>query len=154
MAAHEELKASLLELAQPVFDQAGVDLIELNIRRQGREYVIEILADRPTGGISLEECSFLNRKVVDLIDAENAVQQEYSLDLSSPGLDRPLKTRKDFLRVMHKDIRFHLTGPVGGKLEYSGILKEVKENAVMIETQKHGEITIPIANISKAMQVF
>ncbi len=64
MAAHEELKASLLELTQPVFDQAGVDLIELNIRRQGREFVIEILADRPTGGISLEECSFLNRKVV------------------------------------------------------------------------------------------
>jgi ribosome maturation factor RimP len=154
MASYEDLKADLLALVQPVFDAAGVDLIELNVRRQGRDFVIEILADRPSGGISMEECSFLNRKVVDLIDAEAAITEGYTLELSSPGLDRPLKTRKDFLRVMHQEIRFHLTGPTGGKLEYSGILKEVKENAVMIETQKHGEITIPIANISKAMQVF
>ena len=140
-------------LAQPVFDEAGFDLIELNVRRHGSEVVVSILADRPTGGISMEECSFLNRKMVDVIDAQTAITEEYSLELSSPGLDRPLKTEKDLLRVMHQEIRFVLTQPVGGKREYTGILKEVCDNAVLVETQKYGEIKIPVDNILKGEQV-
>ncbi len=155
MFVAEELKKELLSLAQPLFDQAGVDLIELNVRKHGSEVLIEILADRPAGGISMEECSYLNRKVVEVIDASSAVE-DYSLELSSPGLDRPLKTRKDFLRVMHQEIRFMLTGPLGGKQkhEYTGVLKEVRDDSVFIETEKYGEITIPLGNIFKAVQVF
>lgn len=153
MFVAEELKKELLVLAQPLFDQAGIDLIELNVRKHGSEVVIEILADRPAGGISMEECSYLNRKVVEAIDA-SCVIEDYSLELSSPGLDRPLKTRKDFLRVMHQEIRFILTGPLGGKHEYTGVLKEVRDDGVFIETEKYGEITIPLGNIFKAVQVF
>lgn len=153
MVTIEELKKDLMAIAQPLFDEAGVDLIELNVRRHGSEMMVQVLADRPTGGISMEECSYLNRKLVDAIDAQAAIDG-YSLELSSPGLDRPLSTKKDFLRVMHQEIRFHLTGPVGGKREYSGILKEVMDDGVIIETQKYGTITIPIGNISKAVQVF
>lgn len=154
MIVLEDLKKNLMELAQPLFDASGVELIELNIRRQGGEVMVQILADRPYGGISLEECSYLNRKVVDTIDAKGIIAQEYSLEVSSPGLDRPLKTRKDFLRVLHQEIRFVLTGRVGEKGEYTGILKEVLEDSVRIETEKYGEMTIPIGNILKAVQVF
>ena len=154
MMACEELTNELIGLVQPVFDEAGFELIELTVRRHGGEVIVQILADRPTGGISMEECSFLNRKMVEVIDAQQAITEEYSLELSSPGLDRPLKTQKDFLRVMHQEIRCVLTGPVGGKREYTGILKEIRDNDVLIETQKYGRITIPIGNILKAEQVF
>ncbi len=154
MFVAEELKKELLILAQPLFDQAGVDLIELNVRKQGGEVAIQIIADRPVGGISMEECSYLNRKVVEAIDNQAAVAEGYSLELSSPGLDRPLKTRKDFLRVLHQEIRFLLTVPLGGKHEYTGVLKEVRDDSVFIETEKYGEITIPMGNILKAVQVF
>jgi ribosome maturation factor RimP len=149
-----EIKEKVMKIAQPIFDDAGMELIELTLRRQGRELMIQVLADRPEGGITLEECSFLNRKLVDAIDAQLVVPQEYSLELSSPGIDRPLTSRKDFLRVKHADIRVHLSGPIGGKREYSGILKDILENSVVVETQKYGEITIPIGNIMKAVQVF
>ena len=154
MIVLDELKQNLLVAAQPLFDQAGVDLIELNVRKQGSEVMIQIIADRPDGGISMEECSHLNRKMVEAIDSQAAITEEYSLELSSPGLDRPLKTRKDFLRVPRQEIRFLLTGPLGGKHEYTGVLKEVRDDRVLIETQKYGEITIPIGNILKAVQVF
>ena len=148
------MKKELLALAQPLFDQAGVDLIGLNVRKQGSEVMIQIIADRPDGGISMEECSHLNRKVVEAIDNQAAITEGYSLELSSPGLDRPLETRKDFLRALRQEIRFLLTGPLGGKHEYTGVLKEVRDDRVLIETQKYGEITIPIGNILKAVQVF
>ena len=154
MVTFEELKNELIVLAQPVFDEAGFDLIELNVRGHGGEVVVQIVADRPAGGISMEECSFFNRKMVDVIDARQAITQEYSLELSSPGLDRPLTTQKDFLRVMHQEIRFVLTGPSGGKREYTGILKEIRDNNVLVETQRNGAMTIPISNILKAVQVF
>lgn len=154
MVTPEEFKKDLIEFVQPLFDEAEFDLIELSVRRHGSEMVVQILADRPMGGISMEECSYLNRKLVDAIDAKSIITDEYSLELSSPGLDRPLSTKKDFLRVMHQEIRFHLMGPVGGKREYTGILKEVVNNGVLIETQKYGTITIPIGNIVKAVQVF
>ena len=153
MSAPEELKQRLLNLAAPIFQQCALDLIELSVRRQGGEWAIQVLADRPGGGISLEECSFLNRRIVETIDVSQAVL-DYSLEVSSPGIDRPLKTKKDFERVLHQDVRFHLSGPVGGKKEYIGLLKRVDGEGVVIETQKHGEITIPINNIVKAVQVF
>ena len=154
MFVAEELKKELLALAQPLFDQAGVDLIGLNVRKQGSEVMIQIIADRPDGGISMEECSHLNRKVVEAIDNQAAITEGYSLELSSPGLDRPLETRKDFLRALRQEIRFLLTGPLGGKHEYTGILKEVRDDHVLIETQKYGEIIIPLGNIFKAVQVY
>ena len=153
MVTLEEFKKDLIEFVQPLFDEAEFELIELNVRRHGSEMFVQILADRPAGGISMEECSYLNRKLVDAIDAKAVITEDYSLELSSPGLDRPLSTKKDFLRVMHQEIRFHLTEPVGGKREYTGILKEATDNGVVIETQKYGTITIPIGNISKAVQV-
>lgn len=153
MGASDELKERLLALVVPIFEQSALDLVELNVRRQGAEWVIQVLADRPGGGISLEECSYVNRKIVETIDAAEAVV-DYSLEVSSPGIDRPLKTKKDFLRVLHQDVRFHLSGPVGGKKEYIGLLKKVDDEGVVIETQKHGEITIPINNIVKAVLVF
>ncbi len=154
MLTPEELKKNLLKLAQPICDEAGMDLIELNVRRHGGEVAVQVLADRPAGGISMEECSFLNRKLVETLDAQLAISQEYSLEVSSPGLDRALTTKKDFLRAVHQELRFHLSGPVGGKREYTGILTQVSESTVLVETQKYGEITIPIGNILKAVQVF
>lgn len=154
MRPPEELKKNLETLAAPVFAEAGVDLIELNVRRQGGEVVVQILADFPSGGINLEQCSLLNRTMVDLIDQNMTIDQEYSLEVSSPGLDRPLLTRKDFARVLHQEIRCVLKQPVAGKREHTGILKEVKETEVCVDTQRYGEVLIPLEHIQKSVVVF
>ena len=154
MRSPEELKQALASLAQPFCDEAGVDLIELTVRRQGGEFVVQILADFPRGGISLEQCSLLNRTIVEAIDRHNVVDGEYSLELSSPGLDRPLATRKDFLRVLDQEIRCVLKQPVAGKREHTGILKEVRDAEVCVATQRYGEVTIPFDHVQKAVVVF
>lgn len=153
MYTPEELKQKLMILAQNVCDEAGVDLIELNVRRHGGEVIVQILADFPMGGINLEQCSLLNRCVVEVIDRNNAIDGEYSLELSSPGLDRPLSHRKDYLRVLNQEIRCVLKQPVEGKREHTGILKEVRDTQICVKTQKYGEVTIPIDQVTKALVV-
>jgi ribosome maturation factor RimP len=154
MRTQDELKADLSSLALPLFNEAGVDLIELNVRKHGAEVVIQVLTDFPSGGISLEQCSLLNRTLVDAIDRHHVIDGEYTVELSSPGLDRPLSTRKDFLRCLNKEIRFVLKLPVAGKREHTGILKEVREDAVCVDTERYGDVIIPIGHILKAVQVF
>ena len=122
MITTEELKKELIALAQPVFNEAGFDLIELNVRRHGSEIVVQILADRPTGGISMEECSFLNRKIVDVFDAQTAIAEEYSLELSSPGLDRPLRREADYLRFEGQAVSITLKEPFEGRKVFKGLL--------------------------------
>ena len=148
----EEFKKKVAVLAQLLFNETGIDLVELNVRRSGQEIVIQILADRPTGGITMEECSRLNRRMVESID-QSGETEEYSLELSSPGVDRPLKTSKDFLRVINQEIHFYLNGPWQGKHEYTGVLLEITDTAVVVRTEKYGIIEIPIENILKAMIV-
>lgn len=153
MMAAEELKKKLEVLALPIFESAKLDLIELNVRRKGSEWMVQIFADRPDGGISLEECSYLNRTLVEAIDAGQIIV-DYSLEVSSPGIDRPLKTKKDFQRALQQDVRFHLSEFLGGKREYIGMVTGVNDTDVVIETQKHGELKIPMSHIVKAVRVF
>lgn len=150
----DELKAKLVLLALPLCQKAGLDLIELNVRRQGRDYAIEILTDRPVGGITMKECTTVNRRMGESIDATATLPaEEYTLEVSSPGLDRPLKTRKDFLRVVNLEIHFYLNGPWQGKHEHTGVLTEITDSAVVVNTEKYGIIEIPIENIVKALVV-
>jgi ribosome maturation factor RimP len=154
MIVLEEIKDKLSSLAAPLCEAAGADLIELNVRRQGREIAIQILADRPAGGITIEECSLINRKMAETIDLTGTLPpEEYSLEVSSPGLDRPLKTRKDFLRVINQEVRFLLDGPWQGKQEYTGVLTEITDAAVVASTEKYGIIEIPVDKILKGYVV-
>lgn len=153
MSVVEELKAKLYTLAIPIFERKGLDLVDLNIRRQGGDWMVQVLADRPQGGISLDECAYLNQSLVEAFDANHAIV-DYSLEVSSPGIDRPLKTTKDFQRALQQTVRCHLSELLGGKKEYVGLINDVRETEVVIHTQKHGEVVVPIKNIVKAVRIF
>jgi ribosome maturation factor RimP len=154
MIVIDEVKEKLSSLAGPLCEAAGAELIELNVRRQGREIAVQVLTDRPTGGITLEECTLINRRIAETIDQSGLLPpEEYSLEVSSPGLDRPLKTRKDFLRVVHQELRLLLTGPWQGKQEYTGVLNEITDSAVVVATEKYGIIEIPVDKILKGYVV-
>ncbi len=136
----------------PVFTESGFELVDLCVRQAREQIYIEVLADKPGGGINLDECAFLNRKFIQTIEEAGVLQEGFFLEVSSPGLDRPLKTRKDFLRMVNRDIVFYLSQAVGNRIEWSGRLKEVKEEEVLINAGKK-EILIPLNFIVKARQV-
>jgi ribosome maturation factor RimP len=151
-----EIDRKIYEVASKVAQDQGLELVEVKIGRHRQDVMIQILADKSQGGIILEECALLNRYIVESIDKEAFFSEDgYSLEVASPGLDRPLSTVKDFTRNLNAEVHFWLKEKVEGKVEYKGIVKSVsQENVILTTTTKdHKEIDIPLTKILKALLV-
>lgn len=161
MAVLAELTQQMEDLAVAVFSEVGVEIVEFSLRQQGAEWLVNILADKPSGGITSGECIQLNRRIVVLLEENKLLGEDFSLEISSPGLDRPLKTRKDFLRVLNRQLRVLLAEPVDGKHEYAGQMILVKDEAIVLKRVinpgkkivEFVEIEIPLGKIQKAVQI-
>ncbi len=148
----DEIREKVEGIAVPIVAGAGLELVELNISHSNQGYTVEVLIDRPAGGISLEECALVNKRVSEELEiAQNGVV-DFDLVVASPGLDRPLKNEKDFKRVINVPVRFVLTEKVEGKGEYSGKVKQVGSDDVLVATKK-ADIKIPYNKILKAVQI-
>ena len=149
---NETLIEQIEKIAMPFFSEMHVDLIDLKVNRYRGDVAIQIFADRPMGGITIGECSLLNRKIIEALDRENIATQAFTLEVSSPGLDRPLRTARDFQRIVGREVRFYLLEPVGERIEYAGTIRSVQEEQVVIETNGE-EIILPLGKINKGIQV-
>ncbi len=150
----DEIHCKVEALAAPILAKAGVDLVDLSVGRYKDDVIIRFTADLPAGGITIGQCSSLNHIIVEAIDAHGFLgEQGYSLEFSSPGLDRPLVTAKDFGRNLDRVIRFWLKEPVEGKIEHSGVLMAADEKQIVLRTKKNKEIILPLGQIIKGILV-
>lgn len=132
--------------------EQGLDLIELIYHYEGKDLALRILVDKPEGGISLGECARLNNELSNILDEKDILQNRYILEVFSPGLDRPLKTKGDFLRCINKDARFFLSVAIDGKRELAGIITKVEDDSVYIEIEDR-VLTLPLSKIKYAKQI-
>ncbi len=123
--------------------------IDVICRYEGNGLVVRVLADRPQGGINLDECAGLNRDLGRLLDEKDLIKERYILEVSSPGLDRPLKTQDDFSRLLNKKAKFFLNEAINGKLEWDGLIARVNQESVFIATD-NGIIEVPFLKLNKA----
>jgi len=130
----------------------NLELVEVIHRYEGRDLVLRVLVDKPEGGISIGECAGLNRQISGLLDEKNILQEKYILEVSSPGLDRELKTEKDFSRCLDKKVKFFLSELINGKLEWDGIITGAGAGIIYINTPA-GAIRLPLAKINKAKRI-
>lgn len=130
----------------------GLELVDLICRHEGRDLILRVLADRPEGGITLAECAELNSGIGRLLDEKEVLQVRYILEVSSPGLDRPLKTKSDFLRCVGKNVRFFLNEPIDGKIELEGKVIKADDGYVSVES-KGIAIDIPLTKINRGKQI-
>jgi len=131
---------------------SGLELIDLLYRYEARNFILMVLVDKPEGGISLGECAELNTQIGLILDEKDILQERYILEVSSPGLDRPLETKNDFLRCRNKDVRLFFKELINGKMELEGIIDTADEDAVYISVEDKA-VTIPLSKITKAKQV-
>lgn len=140
-------------LIMPLFEELKLDLVDLHVGQSRGNVNIKILTDKPAGGITIEECSALNKRIIALIESVKLISGNYSVEVSSPGIDWPLRTKKDFLRVMNRKVRIYWKSTDATKLfEGEGFLKEVGDEVVVIKSHLQ-EVQVPIKDITKATQV-
>ncbi|MDP8266097.1 MAG: ribosome maturation factor RimP [Candidatus Aceula meridiana] len=134
----DQVKERILELAEKHLKDKGLELIELIIDHQRKNHLIQILADKPEGGITVEECARLNKDIGRELEEENIFEGSYTLEVSSPGIDRPLCTEKDFLRNIGKKVQVFLRIPIDERFEYEGSIHSVRDGCLFIDVE--GEI--------------
>jgi ribosome maturation factor RimP len=145
----DELTERVRSLAEPVLARHGAELIELAVKR-GRTQLVRIVADR-SGGIDLETCARVSEELSRMLDADDPIAGRYTLEVSSPGLDRPLRTPADFRRVIGSRVRVVLSAELDAR-QYEGTLEEVGEDRVRVSASE-GPIEVPLADIAKAKVV-
>jgi len=145
----DELKLQIDSLVKKLLVSEGFVLVEFVFRQDGLSFFLGLFVDRPEGRISLGECSLLNRKVRQVLDENKIFSGQYTLEVSSPGLDRPLKTKEDFIRCLNKEVVFFLNDFLESKCQWQGLLSRVDESSVIINSGEH-VLEIPLIKINKA----
>lgn len=144
----EELKKIIL----PILEENGVELVEFNFIYGRCSSTLKLLVDKKEGEINLEDCTRLNEKIGAILDEQDIVKERYILEVSSPGLDRPLKTKNDFLRCINRNVKFFLSESISSKLELEGTITRVTEELVYVDI-KGQLIEIPLVRIKWAKQI-
>ncbi len=145
-----------LEEIRGIIEKAGAELIEVNFRRAGSRGILTVIVDK-VGGISLDECAAINSQLSLFFDglAETDIFLEgpYYLEVNSPGLDRPMKTQKDFLRAVGEPVRVIFRTPQGATAERVGEIAEVAADTVKIRVAKDGSfLDVSLDSVVKAVR--
>lgn len=148
----EEIVERIKEKILSLLEEEKFDLVEINYFYSGGKKTLRLLVDRPKGGITLSDCASLNERIGRILDDLEIMKEGYVLEVSSPGVDRPLKTKNDFLRVKGRNIRVFLSEPEKGKKEFSGILKDVDDEFIFLEV-KDEIIKISFEKVVSAKQL-
>jgi len=144
-------------LLRPLLDDFGLELVDLEYLREGRGWALRIFIDKP-GGVTLDDCAELSREFSAVLEVEDPIETSYRLEVSSPGLDRPLKRAEDFQRFAGERVEvktFEQLDPDGrghARKTYRGRLLGLTGEAVNILQldKKGGEVAIPLSAIDKA----
>jgi ribosome maturation factor RimP len=141
-------------LAEPYVRDAGLDLIEVQYGREQSGLVLRVFIDRPTSGegagaITADDCERVSRDLSAALDVADRIPHAYKLEVSSPGLDRPLRRERDFERFLGESARIRLTDGVEGRRNFSGTLQAVKDGRVEIACDGRS-YQLPIDDITRA----
>ncbi len=142
------LRERLIALIEPVLAQLGYELVELEYAAGRTNAVVRIFIDQPAG-ISVDDCERVSRDVAALLDVDDPIPTAYTLEVSSPGFDRVLRTPAHFERFAGERVVVELQAPRAGRKRYTGILKAVSAAGIELEVDKQ-TVDVPFGEIAKA----
>jgi len=145
---------SLLELLDPVADACGYEIVRLRLMGGAERRRLQIMAERPDGEMLIEDCAKLSRALSEVLDAADPISGEYTLEVSSPGVDRPLTRKQDFETYEGYEARLELDRLAEGRKRFRGVLAGVEGDNVAIDLEGEEETTlVPLAWILEAKLV-
>lgn len=141
----------LIRLLEPTIERLGYELADLELKLGGRNGLLRLYIDKPDG-VDLSDCEKVSQQVSALLDVEDPIPGQYTLEVSSPGLDRRLTKLEHFRRYTGEDVRVKLRFPVDGRRNFRGALKAADEESIEVEVDGK-DYRLPLATIESARLV-
>lgn len=138
----------LTDMLKPSVEAMGCELWGIEYQAQGRHSVLRVFIDREAG-ISVQDCERVSRQVSSILDVEDPIAGEYTLEVSSPGADRPLFTLAQFAKFVGNKVSVRLRVPFEGRRNFTGLLRTVEEQDVVVVIDAE-EFLLPVETIEKA----
>jgi ribosome maturation factor RimP len=125
------------ELLSPIMEQTGFELVDVELVKEGKETFLRVYIDKE-GGVLIDDCQTVSEALSERLDEDDFIKEQYFLEVSSPGLDRPLKTPRDFEKNYGKEVEVRLYEPLQNKKSFTGVLIRLQDGALLI-TDAEGE---------------
>jgi ribosome maturation factor RimP len=135
LIAKAAIDRRLAEIITPVIEDMGFELVRVRLM-SGKSTTLQVMADRPEGGIEVDECAKISQAIGAVLDVEDPILDEYSLEVSSPGIDRPLTRLKDFDAFEGYEAKIETTELIDGRRRFKGELAGVEGGEVLINVEE------------------
>lgn len=144
----ENLLEEIKEIVTPVLLSQGFELVDLEYQRERQGWVLRLFIDRE-GGVYLDDCSEVSRELSAVLDVRDVISHSYTLEVSSPGLTRPIKKREDFEKYQNRLVKIRTFQPIHGQRNFKGILRGIEGETVKVAIADR-ILEIPLPSIAKA----
>lgn len=140
------------ELLDPILEEMGFELVDVEYLTERGRWVLRVYLDKE-GGITLDDCAEVSRELGALIDVKDFIPHQYVLEVSSPGLNRPLRKEKDFAGAVGKKIKVKTVVPINGRQNFTGYLQDFQEGKLYLEIDE-GLVPISTHDVKRANLVY
>ena len=151
-SSRQTIEQRAWEVCEPHVEAEGLELVDLEYLREREGWILRLFIDRPGAKVGVEDCALISRTLDKVLDVEDFIPHEYNLEVSSPGLDRPLKKPKHYQQAIGKKVKVKTFGPIGDppRKNFSGVLKEASPELIVVNVEGGGDFQIPIKDVAKA----
>ncbi|WP_434289718.1 ribosome maturation factor RimP [Celeribacter sp. SCSIO 80788] len=139
LIAKTAIDRRMAEIVGPVIEGMGFELVRVRLMSSTKSKTLQIMAERPEGGIEVDECAEISTAVSAILDVEDPIEDEYTLEVSSPGIDRPLTRLKDFATFEGYEAKIETTEMIDGRRRFKGMLAGVEGDEVLLTLDETGE---------------
>lgn len=147
MSKREIYEQKTEELLLPIIQEHQFELVDVEYVKEGGSWYLRAYIDKP-GGIAVDDCEIVSRALSDLLDEKDFIEDSYILEVSSPGLGRPLKKDKDFERSLGEEVDVRTFRPINHQKDFTGILKEYDKERIVIEMENEESMEFNRADIA------
>jgi len=146
--SNSNLVSNIAQIINPKLVELGIELVDVNYTREGGHWYLRVFIDKPAG-IGLEDCQLVSQTIDPLLDEHDQIPHSYTLEVSSPGLDRPLKKPSDFVKFTGKNIKLITFAPVENKRKFNGKIIGFDNNMVTLDVDG-ASIVLPLEKVASA----
>ena len=153
MSKRESYERKTEELLLPIVEEYRFELVDVEYVKEGSNWYLRAYIDKP-GGITVDDCEVVSRRLSDLLDEKDFIEEAYILEVSSPGLGRPLKKDKDFARSIGEEVEIRTYKAIDHEKEFTGVLKSFDKDTIVIELEDNEIMNFARDNIALVRLAF